>query len=143
MSGAVKCANRWCYRPEHGPCDAEPPVRPALAPPPHPLNPRCFYCGVQLLRSRVALRLSPNARTMDHKVPTARGGPNTASNKVPACNSCNQQKAALTVDEFRAALRVRYPEWSGTFYGEGEKKGGVSLPFAPTPSTAATPHAPQ
>jgi HNH endonuclease len=32
------------------------------------------------------------ATTWDHIVPTSKGGPDSAGNKVRACQSCNQQK---------------------------------------------------
>jgi 5-methylcytosine-specific restriction endonuclease McrA len=41
---------------------------------------RCFYCG------------SPDPRTMDHVIPTSKGGLHTVSNVVPACRSCNSKK---------------------------------------------------
>lgn len=43
---------------------------------------RCAYCGCR-----------PDVLTMDHVVPLARGGHHTASNVVPACQSCNSRKS--------------------------------------------------
>jgi 5-methylcytosine-specific restriction endonuclease McrA len=40
----------------------------------------------------------------DHRVPLARGGSNAIDNILPACRSCNQRKALMSEDEFRARL---------------------------------------
>lgn len=42
---------------------------------------RCAYCGSK-----------PVVLTMDHVVPLSKGGHHTASNIVPACQSCNSRK---------------------------------------------------
>lgn len=52
---------------------------------------RCYYCN---------RKLDDTNRTIDHKIPLARGGANTPANKVLACQSCNIQKGDLTPDEF-------------------------------------------
>jgi 5-methylcytosine-specific restriction endonuclease McrA len=52
----------------------------------------CAYCG-----ERSALQ-------PDHRVPLARGGSNDIENILPACRRCNQRKALLTEEEFRARL---------------------------------------
>lgn len=54
---------------------------------------KCYYCGV------VPVRLH-----REHKIPLARGGPNSITNIVPACASCNQQKGILTDEEFHQKL---------------------------------------
>src|SRR2546423_769919 len=41
---------------------------------------------------------------VDHRVPLARGGTNTIDNILPACARCNQRKALMTEEEFRARL---------------------------------------
>jgi len=51
---------------------------------------RCYYCN-------------GGASTLDHKIPLSRGGPNTRENTVLACYTCNQAKAAKTVEEFLGA----------------------------------------
>jgi 5-methylcytosine-specific restriction endonuclease McrA len=43
---------------------------------------RCAYCGER------------KPLTMDHVVPVSKGGHHTASNIVPACQSCNSRKSA-------------------------------------------------
>lgn len=47
-------------------------------------DPRCRYCG---------RRLGMSDATIDHVVPTSRGGANTRANMVLACFDCNQKKA--------------------------------------------------
>lgn len=42
---------------------------------------RCFYCG------------ATDKLGLDHRIPMARGGPNTVENLVCACRSCNASKA--------------------------------------------------
>lgn len=51
----------------------------------------CFYCGIRLRKSGLAMR------TRDHIVPKSQGGTKT----VEACLRCNGLKAALSLEEFR------------------------------------------
>ena len=53
---------------------------------------RCAYCGE-------FAPLEP-----DHRVALSRGGSNDIENILPACRRCNQRKALLTEEEFRARL---------------------------------------
>ena len=55
----------------------------------------CAYCG--------AVRTFHDL-SMDHIVPTSRGGRDTWSNLVTACQPCNQRKANRTPDEARMPL---------------------------------------
>ena len=57
---------------------------------------RCHYCG----RS-----FAPQALTMDHVVPIARGGKTTKGNVVPCCKACNNQKKNLLPMEWDAYLQ--------------------------------------
>lgn len=57
----------------------------------------CQYCGK---KSRI---------TIDHVLPTSRGGKNTWENMVAACFSCNNKKGGKTPDEAGLTL-VRTPE---------------------------------
>lgn len=50
----------------------------------------CHYCHGHF---------PPDALTMDHLIPVARGGTSTKGNVVPACFACNQAKAARTPAE--------------------------------------------
>lgn len=53
---------------------------------------KCVYCGCE------------GKMTKDHRVPLSRGGSNWPSNLVPACQSCNSSKGAMTESEYRATL---------------------------------------
>lgn len=50
----------------------------------------CFYCG------------DPLASTVDHLIPTARGGTDDQRNLTSACHMCNSRKGDLTAEEFIA-----------------------------------------
>lgn len=56
---------------------------------------QCVYCGVGLTGGTL---------TIDHVIPTGRGGTNERHNKAPACADCNQEKGMLTAHEY---LQVR------------------------------------
>jgi 5-methylcytosine-specific restriction endonuclease McrA len=45
---------------------------------------RCHYCGVRQKLRRL---------TIDHVIPSSRGGSNTLTNLVLACEACNHAKA--------------------------------------------------
>lgn len=51
---------------------------------------RCHYCGGTF---------PPEALTMDHVVPVARGGRSVKGNVVPCCAACNKGKKCLTPAE--------------------------------------------
>lgn len=76
---------------------------------------KCHYCGHKLSRKN---------HTIDHVKPLAKGGKDKKWNKVDACNTCNQEKGCLTVDEFRAVLAFRADRMNSafwyTFEGESE-----------------------
>lgn len=58
---------------------------------------RCAYC------EEPSDRLDP-----DHVVPLSKGGPNTVSNLLPACPSCNSDKQALSLDAWAASREMRH-----------------------------------
>ena len=62
---------------------------------------RCAYCG-------------GDAFTIDHVLPSSRGGRNTWLNTVAACGGCNQRKNDRTPAEARMPLRVTptAPTWA-------------------------------
>lgn len=62
---------------------------------------RCAYCG------------GP-AYTIDHVLPSSRGGRNTWLNTVAACGGCNQRKGDRTPAEARMPLRYNpsTPSWA-------------------------------
>ena len=51
----------------------------------------CVYCGESFELSNL---------TLDHVIPRSAGGETIASNIVPACQKCNQQKASKPYLEF-------------------------------------------
>lgn len=53
---------------------------------------RCAYCHKK------------RPLTQDHVIPLVRGGNHTASNIVPACQSCNSRKSAKAAPDFQPAL---------------------------------------
>ena len=62
---------------------------------------RCAYCGGA-------------AYTIDHVLPSSRGGRNTWLNTVAACGGCNQRKGYRTPAEARMPLRFHpaVPSWA-------------------------------
>ncbi|GHJ46648.1 HNH endonuclease [Catellatospora sp. TT07R-123] len=62
---------------------------------------RCAYCG-------------GSASTVDHVLPSSRGGRNSWLNTVAACGGCNQRKGDRTPVEARMTLRVTpaAPSWA-------------------------------
>jgi 5-methylcytosine-specific restriction endonuclease McrA len=84
---------RW--RHQHGPAWSKPGVI-------RRDNEHCGYCG------------AAGARTVDHIVPSSRGGANTWANTVAACYSCNQRKRDRTPAEAGMVLRTRpaAPSWA-------------------------------
>jgi 5-methylcytosine-specific restriction endonuclease McrA len=61
----------------------------------------CGYCGSL-------------AGTVDHILPRSRGGRNTWTNTVAACDDCNQRKGRRTPAEAGMVLRItpRHPTWA-------------------------------
>ena len=55
----------------------------------------CFYCGVGF-----SDLVTSSQRTVDHRVPSSRGGSNALSNLVFACYACNQRKRDLPEGDF-------------------------------------------
>lgn len=67
---------------------------------------RCAYCGVK-----------PGQLDPDHVVPLSRGGLNSTTNLLPACNQCNGDKRDLLLDEWavdreRRGLPGRATSWA-------------------------------
>lgn len=77
---------------------------------------RCWYCGINLLTCERG-----NRGISDHVLPVARGGTNEKSNLVNACYTCNSLKRALTLEEYREAVRNARGLASVKFFGEGER----------------------
>lgn len=58
---------------------------------------QCTYCG------------GTEGLTFDHLIPVSRGGPNIASNLVPACKSCNCSKGNKDIFEWYAGRHEEIP----------------------------------
>jgi len=65
----------------------------------------CFYCGRATWSVPFKSRQKPypDSLTKDHIFPKSKGGKAT----VPACYKCNQDKAALSLDEYLVVLAFR------------------------------------
>jgi hypothetical protein len=50
---------------------------------------------------------APTSKTVDHVLPTSRGGKNERGNIVSACGKCNQDKNNMTLEEFRMVTALR------------------------------------
>lgn len=61
-------------------------------------NFECQYCGV---------KLTMGSGTRDHVIPTCKGGPNTLTNVVAACKSCNGKKDNKTPEQAGMTLRTK------------------------------------
>jgi len=59
----------------------------------------CSYCGI------------PNPRTVDHIVPTSRGGGHQWWNLAECCLSCNSEKGGRTPDEWKALRLAKGLPW--------------------------------
>lgn len=65
---------------------------------------QCQYCGKSFSRGHL---------TLDHVLPTSRGGDDSWDNLVVACHACNVRKADRTPDEAKMPLlrRPKKPAW--------------------------------
>jgi len=63
----------------------------------------CPYC-----RCLVTELPTANIWSVDHRVPTSRGGGHRYRNLLVCCKTCNTRKADLTEEEFRALLALVY-----------------------------------
>lgn len=70
-----------------------------------PSRPKCFYCGKV-------------ANTKDHVVPKSRGG----RYKVHACLKCNQEKADMTLPEYRVFLAKKRGVSVGAIVFHGDRR---------------------
>lgn len=59
---------------------------------------RCWYCADVLTR---------RTRTRDHKIAQSCGGSDDASNIVWACRACNNEKDAMSIEQYRTFLGGR------------------------------------
>jgi 5-methylcytosine-specific restriction endonuclease McrA len=76
---------------------------------------RCFYCGVIVQPEAVPLATQA---TVDHILPSCRGGGRDEENLVTACRSCNTRKGIKTLEEYREHLSQLTGQWPYTFAEE-------------------------
>lgn len=60
-------------------------------------NGRCWFCGMYL---------RPKIVTMDHLIPSHKGGKSTLDNMVAACLNCNHEKGSMSLEEYRIQTSV-------------------------------------
>jgi len=65
----------------------------------------CCYCGTGMTR-RGTFKHQGNYATKDHVIPVSAGG--RGRKTVRCCRTCNEDKAHLSVNEYRAVLTVRH-----------------------------------
>jgi len=68
---------------------------------------RCYYCNKQVMMFKSCdHKLVPhNARSKDHMTPVCRGG--AGMGMVVCCTECNNDKARLTLEEYRVVRAYR------------------------------------
>lgn len=60
----------------------------------------CYLCG-KLIENK-------DDFSIEHRLPTSRGGYNTPANWCPSHKSCNNEKGALTYEEYREWKRLEF-----------------------------------
>jgi 5-methylcytosine-specific restriction endonuclease McrA len=74
-------------------------------------NVTCHLCGLRIPVEVVNLQHAL-AGTIDHVIPRADGGPDTAANRLPAHKTCNQFRDRKPItEELRKACRHRAVFW--------------------------------
>lgn len=69
-------------------------------------NWRCCYCGVHM----TLVSNDSKSVTLEHIVPTSKGGDDTYNNCVAACYECNAKRGTADFDENYNLINVRYTE---------------------------------
>lgn len=71
---------------------------------------RCAYCARELgPPPKTSEKVPENSVTLDHIVPTCRGGADDLDNVVAACRRCNLLKGSMTAEEFVARINCDEP----------------------------------
>lgn len=65
----------------------------------------CIYCGTKVGDTQRNLTLNRHDFTIDHIIPTSRGGKNTWGNTACACPACNHRKGNRTPHEAGMPMR--------------------------------------
>jgi CRISPR/Cas system Type II protein with McrA/HNH and RuvC-like nuclease domain len=70
---------------------------------------KCYLCMRQYTTNALLEKIMPHlfftGLEIDHIVPFSKFGPNTISNYLPVCRTCNSRKSDLSLAEFRAGKR--------------------------------------
>jgi hypothetical protein len=85
----------------------------------------CYYCKRPMIRKwkhRDGVPTPPLLATVDHMMPTFKGGKNTIGNKCLACYECNCRKGHMDAAQFITLLRKEANE---------SQAQGVPLPSSP------------
>ncbi len=61
----------------------------------------CHYCGVKLTWDFNKKPRPKTLATLDHKIPTSKGGKDSMDNAVCACNGCNFRRGDISYEEFK------------------------------------------
>lgn len=96
----------------------------------------CCYCG-RPTRLHTKDGASDRA-TIDHLIPTCRGGADDDSNRASCCRRCNEAKGMLTEEEFRTMSvleALKFNDAVGIF-GSWLADGGIGGDVAPAPGAA-------
>lgn len=67
----------------------------------------CHYCQLEL---DFGMYGHLDGWTKDHVIAKSEGGRNSLDNLVACCNPCNNLKSNLTVEQFRAKIRLTIEE---------------------------------
>lgn len=70
---------------------------------------RCRYCGIETVR--MGGTNGPDAQTVDHVIPTSKGGRGVLANLVTACYECNYHKGSQTLQEAGMVMLPK-PVWT-------------------------------
>lgn len=84
-------------------------------------NGTCWYCGKQMHPFK-------HEFSIDHFIPSSKGGKDELSNLVPACKACNCGKNNRTIEEFRKTQAKNF----GMYFSETQIKylsdRGIEIP---------------
>src|SRR6266496_3982511 len=68
---------------------------------------QCAYCGVEMHRNKYDIKNLDRLRTKDHVIPRSRTAAFVSRPCVWCCHHCNQEKADLTLFEWRILRLIR------------------------------------
>lgn len=71
---------------------------------------KCCYCGKKVIPGLQPYE--PRAASIDHIVPTIKGGTSSSKNLVTSCMPCNMQKGTKTIRQWFGLIRIYEPMWA-------------------------------